>query len=634
MADLKDKKNEVKSKFNAIRKASEVKKGVEDLLHKYDDDLANMNKQIGTTLDAFSDKANNLKSKIPNVDNIFEKITRDLKGILPVKEKDGESLLRRYTRESVNETVDSIKPIMLGSVQKLFFANDSDMGCGTSTPMKVDSLTISPKEFDFLDMLQTDPQTGLGKIVYENSVYGGKVKLNKDLYSTFNASTPYTFYANDETALFQMTWDSANQHYTISGLQANALTVDGFLKKYYESIEFPKISDILKNSLASIAPVGGINSTNSSMDVKTNELNRIINSICSLCQNPQNNNGSSLKQNAINQFSDNEVDLGLIFDFDSVEGIDIDQETLRYQKVMQFQDCNNFKVPVNQRIIEDFAFLTGTKNNITSDYNNALQKLAKDAYDQSGFSIPFPQFNANLDFQSMQNLPKALLSSIFSAKMFLPLAILYKMFKSATVSTFTAIKTLIKNLGKFVFNLIKDIFNKFLTVFWLKIRPEIAAIMKDLVKKIFKNSKKRYLTIINALIDILTALLPFVGIDSCDALYSAILALLAQLKTGISQKIPGLLLQLAKYLPGYSEDRAILNAVEFLEANGIPTGELYGQDNNVVSFVSSILKGHQKEMDQNSFIQVSLDYAQIPVAPLGGAAIIPPGLLKAHGKLT
>jgi hypothetical protein len=36
MADLKDKKNEVKSKFNAIRKASEVKKGVEDLLHKYD----------------------------------------------------------------------------------------------------------------------------------------------------------------------------------------------------------------------------------------------------------------------------------------------------------------------------------------------------------------------------------------------------------------------------------------------------------------------------------------------------------------------------------------------------------------------------------------------------------------------
>ena len=345
--------------------------------------------------------------------------------------------------------------------------------------------------------------------------------------------------------------------------------------------------------------------------------------------------GSTLKQNAVDQFSDKDFDLDILFDFDNVEGIDIDQETLRYQKVMQFQDCNNFKIPVNQGIVEDFAFFSSTKNDITTIYNDTLQKLAKDAFNQSGgLSIPFPQFSANLDFQSMKNLPKALLSSVFSAKMFLPLAILYKMFKASTTSTFTAIKTLIKNLGKFIFKLIKDIFNKFLTIFWLKIRPELAAIMKDLVKKIFKNSKKRYLTILNALIDILTALIPFAGIGSCEELYNAILVLLSQLKTGISQKIPGLLLQLAKQLPGYSEDRAILNAVELLEANGIPTGDLFGQDNNVVPFIASILKGHQKEMDQNSFVQVSLDYAQIPVAPLGGAAIIPPGLLKAHGKLT
>ena len=106
------------------------------------------------------------------------------------------------------------------------------------------------------------------------------------------------------------------------------------------------------------------------------------------------------------------------------------------------------------------------------------------------------------------------------------------------------------------------------------------------------------------------------------------------LKVGVSQKIPGLLLQLSKKLPGYSEDRAIMNIGEFLESNGITTGDLYGQDNNVVAFISSIVKGNQKEMDENSFVQVSLDYAQIPVAPLGGVAVIPPGLLKAHGKLT
>ena len=59
-----------------------------------------------------------------------------------------------------------------------------------------------------------------------------------------------------------------------------------------------------------------------------------------------------------------------------------------------------------------------------------------------------------------------------------------------------------------------------------------------------------------------------------------------------------------------------------------------GQDNNIIPFVSSIIKGHQQEMDQNSFVQVSLDGGSIPVAPLGGAAVVIPGLLKAHGKLT
>jgi hypothetical protein len=140
--------------------------------------------------------------------------------------------------------------------------------------------------------------------------------------------------------------------------------------------------------------------------------------------------------------------------------------------------------------------------------------------------------------------------------------------------------------------------------------------------------------IIRGLIDILTALLPFVGIKSCEDFYSAILALLNTLKVGVSQAIPGLLLQLSKRLPGYNEDRAIMNAAEFLEANNIPTGDIFGQENNIVQFVSSVIKGHQQEMDQNSFVQVSLDAATIPVAPLGGAAVILPGLLKAHGKLT
>ena len=630
MIDLKTKQKEIGAKFKAIQQANEIKSGVSSALDSADDSIENLQNQISSTLTAYS---SSFKKKLPNTDNIFDKITKDLGKILPAKLEGGESALRKFTRESITETSDSVKPIFLDNLRKLFSASDSELNCGLSTQIAVDQMTISPKEFDYLTILKTDPQSGLGKIIYENAVDRDKVKMNKVFYEYFDGS-PYSFNTPDGGNLFSMQWDSANQVYNLSGLTSNNVTIDNFITSYYETIEFPKISDILKNTLSLVTPVGGINSSNSTYDLNLNKLMRVVNKICAVCPPPTND---SLKQNPIDQFNEGDIDFGFIFDFDDVEGIDLDDENLRYNKVLRFVDCNNYNLPVNQNVIEEFAFFASTKNDITKEFNDALSKIAKDAYNNSSdgiVSIPIPQFFGNLDRETIKNLPKALLSSVFSPKMFFPIVVIWKMFKAATIATVTLIETLIKNIGKFIYNVLKDIFNKFLTVFWLKVRPYLAKILKNLATKIMKNSKKRYLLIVRALIDILTALLPFVGIKSCEDFYNAILSLLNSLKVGVSQKIPGLLLQLAKKLPGYSEDRAIMNVAQYLEANGITTGDLFGEENNIVKFVSSILKGHQDEMDQNSFVQVSLDAGSIPVAPLGGAAAILPGILKAHGKLT
>ena len=102
---------------------------------------------------------------------------------------------------------------------------------------------------------------------------------------------------------------------------------------------------------------------------------------------------------------------------------------------------------------------------------------------------------------------------------------------------------------------------------------------------------------------------------------------------GAKQRINGFILQFAKARAGFDCERATIAASEKLEANGIETGDLFGESNNVVSFVQSILCGNQDEMDENSFVQISLDPASIPVAPGGGAALISP-LIKGTGILT
>ena len=558
-----------------------------------------------------------LKKKLPNPDSIFEKISSDLKDFFPVKPKDGESLLRKHTRTAINKTADSIKPIVLENIRKLFFTSDVDSSCGATTPMRVDSLTLRPDEFDFLDVLKTDPQSGLGKIMYEGASTDDRVQMNKQFYGAFG--TPYTFTALDETQLFNITWDSAYQRYNISGLQGGgATTVDQFIQKYFEGIEFPKLSDVFKNTLAMMMPIGGLNSTNGSYDVNTNILMKFIERIMGDCGSPQKN----LNQNAVSQINENDIDPEFFFDFDALEGIDLDDE-LRYRKVMRFKDCNNYEMPVDQRIIENFAFLSSTKTDITELFNNTLQNTAKAAANNN-LSIPYPQFMLNLDFSALLMLPKALIATVFSPKIFFPFVVLWKMFKAAATTVAIKIKDLLKNIAKTVFKIIKDIFNKFLTTFWLLIKPEIAKILKDLAMKIMKNSKSKYRKLIRVLIDLLTGLIPFIGIGCCDDLYNALLALFNQLNVGFQSKIPGLLLLMADKLPGFSKDRAAIEINQEMEKAGIPTGDQFGQPTNVKDFVGAVVSGHSNEFFKNTKVNIAMKPSPIAVAPLGGSGFLTP----------
>jgi hypothetical protein len=633
MSTLAEKRKEVKDKFKAIKntinnekdsfedrlkaKTDEYKKKVTDFNKKLEDidsSAEDLQKKYGAKIGEFT---SDLKKKLPNPDNIFEKISSDLKDFFPVKPKDGESLLRKHTRTAIHRTADSIKPIVLENIRKLFFTSDVDSSCGATTPMRVDSLTLRPDEFDFLDVLKTDPQSGLGKIMYEGASTNDRVQMNKQFYGAFG--TPYTFTALDETQLFNITWDSAYQRYNISGLQGGgATTVDQFIQKYFEGIEFPKLSDVFKNTLAMMMPIGGLNSTNGSYDVNTNILMKFIEKIMGDCGSPQKN----LNQNAVSQINENDIDPEFFFDFDALEGIDLDDE-LRYRKVMRFKDCNNYEMPVDQRIIENFAFLSSTKTDITELFNNTLQNTAKAAANNN-LSIPYPQFMLNLDFSALLMLPKALIATVFSPKIFFPFVVLWKMFKAAATTVAIKIKDLLKNIAKTVFKIIKDIFNKFLTTFWLLIKPEIAKILKDLAMKIMKNSKSKYRKLIRVLIDLLTGLIPFIGIGCCDDLYNALLVLFNQLNVGFQSKIPGLLLLMADKLPGFSKDRAAIEINQEMEKAGIPTGDQFCQPTNVKDFVGAVVSGHSNEFFKNTKVNIAMKPSPIAVAPLGGSGFLTP----------
>ena len=128
----------------------------------------------------------------------------------------------------------------MNNVKKSFFAGDGI--CGGNPLMPVNSVTIKPSEFDFMNVLTVDPDTNSGKIVYEGDTNNGFVKMNQVLYSGF--TTPQSFpLKNNTESLFDMEWSTANQEYTFSNLTGSTTDIEEWVTSYYSNIEFLDIRE-------------------------------------------------------------------------------------------------------------------------------------------------------------------------------------------------------------------------------------------------------------------------------------------------------------------------------------------------------------------------------------------------------
>ena len=630
---IKEQKSKIKAKIDAVKRiADDGEKTFKEKSDKFLKDLPTTDALFGKKLSDFAEKR---KKKKENNKDIFGELIDTVEGFLGTNNKieineksTNKQRLRQHTNDSINETLKSSKQIVMDSVKKVLFAGDGI--CGTNKSL-VSSVTISPSEFDFMNVLTVSPASNSGKIVYEDNKDRGLVKMNQLLYSGF--TTGQTFNTKDLDPLFNFTWDPATQKYTFSNLNVLTPKVDEFLTTYYTNIEFLDISGVTKTAM--LMTLQGDGTEPPLFDKGFNDLNRLLAKLCALCNNPT---STGTNQNPTTQFNENDEDIEFYFDFDNVEGIDLDDENARYKKVLRFKDCNNFESVADTSHYEDFVYLSNKKN-LNDAVNNALLNAASAAHETSDSSIPPDNFHLSLLNTFILNLPKALIGSVLAPKYMLPIVIIYKSVVAGVGGLVESAKQIMKKLSKLFNEIIRNLLWKFLAEFWKRVKIDLLNFLQRLALKILKNKAKRYFVIISALIALLTKLLEL-GLDNCDTLFKLIsqsidLALkggnIAGLAGGVTQ-VPGFLLGLSHFLPGYSTDRALLNVTEKLESSGISTAPIFGESNNLTALVKSIIDGNTEEQDANSFIQVSTQEVIIPT-PFGLPIIIPPGIITSSGKM-
>ena len=629
MSSIQSAKDKIKSRINQIQNINDDPKGVTDALYdKYLKDLPSTDKLFGKKLDDFlSDrrkKLDNNKDIFSDFIEITEKFLHTNTRVVGSDKLMSKSRLKQHALTAVNKTLESSKTIILDNAKKILFAGDGI--CGGNASLIVDSIKIKPQEFDILNMFKIDPSTAAGQIMYEPaSPSRNKLKINRELYNSFTQGN-YTLETNSNKTLFRMDWSSANQEFTVTGLTQGSGTVyvEQFLNDYYSSVELPDLTGVTKTAM--LVALSGDPSQDPLFDKGMNDIDRLLKKLFALCSSPQPKNG--LIKNTTTQFNENDQDIEFYFDFNDVEGIDLDDESARLRKVLRFADCNNFEVPINPDILEDFVYLSNKKP-LSDMITSTLSKAASDAYEQSDGNIPLENFHLTILNTFILQLPKALVMSCLSPKIFLPIVLIYKMFK-LTVNEVIVAAQFMKKLWKLFKSIITDLFWLFIRNFWKLIKPDLIRWVGNLVKRILKNKYKRYATIITALIALLVKILED-GIDNCYELFNIILTTIdAALNASGIFNIPSLLLSISDKLPGFSTDRATMNINERIQNAGVKLTEIYGESNDLKDIIKGLVDGMTEEDDAHGFIKVSNKEIKIPT-PVG-PLIIPPGILDSAGK--
>ena len=337
------------------------------------------------------------------------------------------------------------------------------------------------------------------------------------------------------------------------------------------------------------------------------------------------------------------------FELNEIDLRNIEVEISNVQNgVMEFEDCGNIRLPVDSTVLMDelINFRDSESGDTIERQVEVLSEIIDSISDNPRWSLDIPNnlnVKLSIDKNVIKKIPLAIFAAVLTPKNLLPLYTLLSVVQSATAYTYNQVVTSVNeniaevgNLGanvgtqgSSIINNSEDFLKKYRTfcievlsrinVEFLKVLYEIlkkdiinltGLILKDLIDS---KLKKKY-TIINSLVAvalIVSAIVGFVEFRKCKSLMDNILYLLNLANKGLGRKpkneIPLPLLLLSGDLPGYSPERATINAFELLQSVGIPTGTLPDGSPNLMGLYTKLTnQAVDKEESENGKVEIAV----------------------------
>ena len=615
-------------KTNVYKTYKEYKDGYNKLKKKAGDSQEDANKAISQPLDKFVKwRKKHTKAGKTLTDELIKQL-KQIKGA----GLSTDTVIKRIFVNSLKKIKPEIKNLLIEECQKA-------LACSNIQSYQFNTTYYIPvKSVDLFGSLELSPNDRIGKLFYEVSATTYNqfpYSMNRQLYDRIqNLNQPYSavagsnYLGESQQNLFDISYvetyinqtgGTENGSYFKVDLKprVNFPTVDEFLNDYFSTIDILDYKTFFTNLVDYVT--GAISFGRGDGKLKLSSIQKtliVMQRILGLCSD----NNEEIEVSSVSKVSEVDNIDESFYEFNDIDIRTIDQITSNIKLgVVEFEDCDNVQIPMNLEAVlsalDNLQFYEDTSD--VNEINDALN-IIYPVVDED------PTYKLSLDSGFFEQFVKAVMNSVLSPKVILPVMISAGMVNQPIwkqISNIEDFQKIFKNFFNEVLTKISAIFTK--AVFnelKKEIKLLVSLILGDLVDE---KKKKKYLMILS-IVAIVPALTQIVkDFRECRSVLDELLQLLnigvTKRLNSISQAggdLPLPLLLSAKLLDGYSPTRSFLNTVQNFEELGIPTGPMPdGSPNEFLIAVKGMIDGNSKEIAENG--KVAIGVGPLTITPAG-----------------
>jgi hypothetical protein len=615
--DLNNGYDKAKDQLKAYKTFGEVKKSINDTIKKGESSTQPDKKQSTFQVDQAE-----LQSKIKKqVQGQFDQLI----GLLSSSRGSGSATFTYLTRKFVT----TVKKLRAKIPELIRTEILKALTCEIDATYEPGTYYIKVSSIDLFRLLETDPTTNVGKMLYEPTLFlpssdkRSNNRLFYDLIQNENVSYSSTYsqdYLGKSTnPLFDITFVETNP---ITGNQDGWFRIDlkemrpgvpnkvaQFLVDYYETIAIIQFKSLIAALIEAVLGVVSVKLRfgTTTLDDST-KFGLLVQRILGLCFD------EAQEITVAGQAKTPELDdtTDSFFEMTNLDTSIIQQRTSEIQRgVVSFESCDNIEFPLDVETVIDIVNESVIQED-GSGFERTLENITLSFMNDPKWSIKFPfpdQLKISFDFNFVKKIPVAVVSTVISPKTLFPFVTMMVAMGKEYDMSLKGLSSFTRQNKQLMKNLVSKIGAEFIETIFNELKRDIRTLVKSIILDIKSDEAAIAYAMIERLVSLALAIASIVrDFRQCKSVIDSILQLfnLVSLKSG--QSIPLWLVKLSAFLPGYSPNRAFINSISYMQQLGLPTGPLPdGSPNLGLQAAFAQTKGQDMEQKVNGKIEGVLD---------------------------